>query len=189
MFKLQRKKRYEELVRSGFMNFEALWLSTIPFAKHPAMQLIIRKRRRLQEKRTRESNRKGWSDTKRQTIWNARTRKMYRRRHWISHSDHQTNQGPRRGEPNPFALYRHSERDEGHPMPGDSKPPDTHHKNGEKRWALDRAQILLSRARQAWKQSDFDRYRAEVAELDTIIAHSPGKKQTVLTAARNKLPR
>jgi len=75
-------------------------------------------------------------------------------------------------------------------MPGDSKkPPGTRPKNGEKAWVLDRGQILLSRARLAWKQSDFDRYRAEVAELDTIIAHSRGKKQAVLTAARHKLPR
>ena len=75
MFKHNRKKRYEELVAAGFMSFKALWLSTIPFAKHPAMSLIIRMRRRLQEKRIRESNRKGWSETKRQRIWNIRTKK------------------------------------------------------------------------------------------------------------------
>jgi hypothetical protein len=189
VFKHNRKERYEELVAAGFMSFEALWLSTIPFAKHPAMSLIIRMRRRLQAKRIRESNQKGWSRAKRTKIWNARTRKMYRRRGWIARSDHPTNRGPRKGEENPFALYRHYEKNEVRPMGGDSKPPGTQHKNGEKTWALDRGQILLSRARQAWKQSDLARYQVGVAELDTIIARSQGKKQAVLTAARNKLPR
>jgi hypothetical protein len=189
VFKHAREKRYRALIKAGFMSFEAFWLSTIPFSRHPAMELIIRKRRRLQEKRIRESTRKAWSETKCSQVWNLRTRKMYQRRRWIAHSDHPTGQGPKKGEANPFALYRHYESNEEHPMVGDSKPPGTHHKNGENRWTLDRGQILVARARQAWKQNDFARYRAAVAELDAIIADSQGKKQTILTAARNKLPR
>ena len=189
MFRRNRGIRYDGLIKAGFRPFEARWLSTIPSGGHPALQLIMRKRRKLQERRVLEANRKGWNENKRQRIWNIRTKKMYQRRGWIARSDHPRGMGPRKGEENPFALYRHYEKNEVRPMGGDSKPPGTQHKNGEKAWALDRGQILLSRARQAWKQSDLARYQVGVAELDTIIARSQGKKQAMLTAARNKLPR
>jgi hypothetical protein len=44
---------------------------------------------------------------------------------------------------------------------------------------LDQAQLLLFRARYAWRHSDFDKYQAAVAELDIIISHSSGKKKTI----------
>ena len=97
MFRRNRGKRYDELIKAGFRPFEAKWLSMIPFSKHPAMKLIIRKRRKLHEKRLREANKKGWGEIKRQRIWNARTRKMYQRRHWICRSDHPRGEGPRAG--------------------------------------------------------------------------------------------
>jgi len=51
MFKYNRKKRYDQLIACGFMTFEARWLSTIPFKGHPAMTIIMQKRRKLYEKR------------------------------------------------------------------------------------------------------------------------------------------
>jgi len=189
MFRRNRGKRYDELIKAGFRPFEAKWLSMIPFSKHPAMKLIIRKRRKLHEKRLREANMKGWSEIKRQRIWNARTRKMYQRRHWICRSDHPRGQGPRAGEPNCFSLYRHYERNETMPLPGDSKGPDALATGAGKPWELDQAQVLLFRARYAWRRSDFDQYQSAVAELDNIISHSSGKKKEMLTAARNKLQR
>src|SRR5208283_5540845 len=95
--------------------------STIPFSHHPAMAHLIRKRRKLQERRIMEANRKGWSQTKRERVWNKRTKMLYQRRHWICLTDHPTGQGPAAGEPNPFSLYRFYERNELNPMPGDSR--------------------------------------------------------------------
>ena len=189
MFKYNRKKRYDQLIACGFMTFEARWLSTIPFKGHPAMTIIMQKRRKLYEKRLREADKKSWSQTKRTRIWNIRTRRMYSRRHWIACCDHPTGAGPSAGEFNPFTLYRFYERNVTQPLLGDSKPPDTHGKGGGKHWQLDQAQLLLFRARYAWRHSDFDKYQSAVADLDSIIAHSSSKKKTILTTARNKLQR
>ena len=189
MYQRNRSKRYTKLIQAGFRPYEAKWLSLIPFKGHPAMTIIMQKRRKLYEKRLREADKKSWSQTKRTRVWNARTRKMYARRCWIAFADHPTGAGPNAGELNPFALYRHYERNETMPLLGDSKPPDTHGKGGGKHWALDQAQLLLFRARYAWRHSDFCKYQAAVADLDSIIAHSSGKKKTILTTARNKLQR
>ena len=114
-------------------------------------------------------------------------KKMYRRRNWIAYADHPTGQGPRAGEPNPFELYRHYERNEINPLPGDSKKPNPGGTDGEKHWVLDRVQILLFQARQAWKDGNLDKYRLAVAELDNIIENSSIKKQLILKAAKKKL--
>lgn len=189
MFKRNRGKRYSELVKAGFMSFEAKWLSMIPFARHPALGVIIRRRRKLLEKRLREANRKGWSQTKRTQVWNVRTRKMYQRRHWICRTDHPTGQGPPAGEPDPFELYRHFERSEINPLPGDSRKPVDRRPDADRRWQLDRGQIVLLRARQAKKQMDWEKYQSALTELDQIIANSSGKKREQLTAAKKKIER
>jgi hypothetical protein len=187
MFKHNREKRYNELIESGFMGFEARWLSMIPFAKHPAMQVIITRRRKLLARRIKEANAHGWSRAKRLLVWNVRTRKMYQSRHWIAHSDHPTGMGPRAGEPDPFELYRRCERSEISPAPGDSRQPPDHHSDTERRWELDRGQILLLGARQARGHGERDKYRQAINELDEIINNLSGKKKEMLTAARNKL--
>ena len=189
MFKKNREKRYDELVAAGFMRFEARWLSQIPFAGHPAMQVIIRRRRKLQERRIMEANRKGWSRVKRQRIWNIRTKKMYQRRGWICRTDHPTGMGPHAGEPNPFELYRHYERSEINPLPGDSRKPMDHRSEADKRWHLDRGQIVLLRARQAKEQGDWEKYSSALLELDEIIALSSGLKREQLAAAKHKIER
>ena len=180
MYQRNRSKRYTKLIQAGFRPYEAKWLSLIPFKGHPGMLAIIQRRRKLQEKRLREANKKSWSQAKRSRVWNARTRKMYHRRRWIAYSDHPTGAGPSAGEPDPFSLYRFYERNVIMPLPGDSKKPDTHGRGGGKHWTLDQAQMLLFRARYAWRHSDFDKYQAAVAELDSIISHSSGKKKQFL---------
>ena len=79
MFRRNREKRYHELIKAGFRPFEGKWLSTIPFSHHPAMAHLIRKRRKLQERRIKEANRKGWSQAKRELVWNKRTKVLYQR--------------------------------------------------------------------------------------------------------------
>jgi hypothetical protein len=187
MFKRNRGKRYSELVKAGFMSFEAKWLSMIPFAGHPALGVIIRRRRKLLEKRLREANRKGWSQTKRTQVWNVRTRKMYQRRHWICRNDHPTGAGPAAGQPDPFELYRRFERSEVSPLPGDSRLPIDHRSDADRRWQLDWGQIVLLRARQAKEQRDWGKYQSALTELDQIIANSSGKKKEQLTIARNRI--
>jgi len=189
MFKSNRGKRYKVLIHAGFRPFEARWLSTIPFAKHPAMGLIIRKRRKLLKRRVQEADRNGWNIAKRQRIWDSRTRKLYQRRHWVTFSDHPTGAGPAAGQANPFELYRHYERNEINPMPGDSKKPNSHGTGQEKRWVLDRFQILLFTARQAWKDGDIKKYQASVASLDKIIERASPAKQKQLKAVKGKLTR
>jgi hypothetical protein len=187
MFKKNREKRYDELVAAGFMHFEARWLSQIPFAGHPAMQVIIRRRRKLQERRIMEANRKGWSRVKRQRIWNIRTKKMYQRRGWICRTDHPSGMGPHAGEADPFELYRHYERSEINPLFGDSRKPVDRRSEVEKRWQLDRGQIVLLRARQAKEQRDWEKYQSALTELDEIIALSSGLKREQLAAAKHKI--
>ena len=187
MFKHNREKRYNQLIEAGFMGFEARWLSMVPFAKHPAMQVIMRRRRKLLARRTKEANRKGWSKTKRTQVWNARTRKMYERRHWICGTHHPTGQGPSAGEPDVVELYRCCERSEINPLPGDSRQPPNRHSGTARRWELDRGQILLLRARQALSRGNHEQYQIATSELDVIIDHATGKIKERLTAARNKL--
>jgi hypothetical protein len=187
MFSRNRERRYNELIRVGFRPFEGRWLSTIPFWKHPAMAHLIRKRRKLQERRIKEANRKGWSKAKRELVWNKRTKMLYQRRHWISLTDHPTHRGPAAGQPNPFDLYRHYERSEVNPMPGDSRKPVDHRSDADRRWQLDRGQIVLLRARQAKEQRDWGKYQFALTELDQIIANSSGKKREQLTIARNRI--
>ena len=187
MFRRNRGKRYDILVAVGFMHFEAKWLSQIPFMGHPALTEIIRRRRKLQARRVKEANKKGWSSSYRRRIWNIRTTKMYQRRHWICRSDHPSGQGPRAGEPDPFELYRHFERSEINPLPGDSRKPVDHRSDADRRWQLDRGQIVLLRARQAKEQRDWGKYQSALTELDQIIANSFGKKKELLTIARNRI--
>ena len=189
MFRRNRGIRYDGLIKAGFRPFEARWLSTIPSGGHPALQLIIRKRRKLQERRVLEANRKRWSENKRQRIWNIRTKKMYRRRGWISHSDHPSGAGPRRGEPNPFALYRYCERNEFTPMPGDSRKPNKPDSKDGKRWQLDRAHVLLFRARLAWRRGDMSTYRSAISELNEIIARSSSTMQKSLKTEKERVTR
>jgi hypothetical protein len=189
MFKHNREKRYDKLVASGFLGFEARWLSLIPFKGHPAMAVIIRRRRKLLASRTEEANSYGWSRAKRTQVWNVRTKKMYRRRHWLCRSDHPTGMGPRAGEPDPFELYRRCERSEINPLPGDSGKPADQHSDADRRWELDRAQIILMRARQAMSRGDREKYQSVLGELDDIIEHSAAKKKEMLMAARNRLQR
>ncbi|MFZ2035694.1 MAG: hypothetical protein WCF70_07575 [Dehalococcoidales bacterium] len=189
MFKKNREKRFDKLVAVGFVHFEAQYLSMIPFAKHPAMAEIIRRRRKLYEKRIREADKKGWSRVKRQRIWNIRTKKMYQRRGWICRTDHPSGMGPHAGEPNPFELYRHYERSEINPLPGDSRKPADRRSEVEKRWQLDRSQIVLLRARQAKEHADWEKYTSALLELDEIIEHSSGTKREQLTAAKHKIER
>jgi hypothetical protein len=187
MFKIYREHRYRELIAAGFMGFEAFWLSQIPFSRHPGMAHIIRKRRKLQEKRLREATRKGLSEAKCQRIWNIRTKKMYQRRHWICRYDHPTGQGPRTGEPNPFALYRFYERSEVNPMPGDSRSWDDEKDGTKKRWVLERAEILLFRAKKAKRIGDYEKCRVALSELDKIIEHASPKRQAALKALKKKI--
>ena len=189
MFKHNREKRYDELLAAGFMAFESRWLSLIPFKAHPAMLAIITRRRKLLARRIAEANRKGWSQTKRNQVWNARTRKMYACRHWICRGDHPSGMGPRAGEPDPFELYRRCERNEINPLPGDSGKPADHQTDADRRWKLDRAQIVLMRGRQARSRGDHEQYQQAIRELDDIITHSSGQKKETLTAARNRLQR
>jgi len=189
MFKHNREKRYDELLAAGFMAFESRWLSLIPFKAHPAMLAISTRRRKLLARRTAEANRKGWSQTKRNQVWNARTRKMYARRHWICRGDHPSGMGPRAGEPDPFELYRRCERNEINPLPGDSGKPADHQTDADRRWKLDRAQIVLMRARQARSRGAHERYQSAIRELDDIIEHATGKIKATVTAARNRLQR
>ena len=188
MFKHNRKKRYDKLVAAGFLDFEARWLSMIPFKGHPAMQVIIRRRRKLLARRTEEANWYGWSRAKRTRVWKVRTKKMYLRRHWLCRSDHPTGMGPRAGEPDPFELYRRCERSE-NPLPGDSGKPADQHSDTDRRWVLDRAQTILMRARQARSRGDREKYQSAIGELDDIIEHSTAKKKEMLMAARNRLQR
>jgi hypothetical protein len=187
MFKRNRGKRYSELIKAGFMHFEAQYMSMIPFSKHPAMAEIIRRRRKLQARRVEEANRKAWSPTKRKQVWNIRTRKMYQRRHWICRSDHPTGMGPRAGEPNVFALYHHFERSEISQLPGDSRKPVDRSSDADRRWQLDRGQIVLLRARQAMERRDWEKYQSALTELNEIITHSFGKKREQLTAAKHEI--
>ena len=187
MFRSNREKRYHELTRGGFRPFEARWLSTIPFSHHPAMAHIIRKRRKLQERRIKEADRKGWSQAKRELVWNKRTKMLYQRRHWICLTDHPTHQGPSAGEPNPFALYRFYERSEVNPMPGDSRAWDDEQNGAKKRWVLERAEVLLFRAKNAKRAGDYEKCRLALAEVDTIIAQSSPKRQAALKALRKNV--
>ena len=148
---------------------------------------LHRKRRKLLKRRVHEADSNGWNQAKRQRIWDSRTRKLYQRRHWVSFSDHPTGMGPAAGQVNPFELYRHYERNEINPMPGDSKKPNNHGTHQETRWVLDRFQILLFTARQAWKDGDIEKYRLSVAELDKIIERASPAKQKQLKAAKGKL--
>jgi hypothetical protein len=97
--------------------------------------------------------------------------------------------GPHAGEPNPFELYRHYERSEINPLPGDSRKPADRRSEVEKRWQLDRGQIVLLRARQAKEQRDWEKYQSALTELDEIIALSSGLKREQLTAAKHKIER
>jgi hypothetical protein len=189
MFKHNREKRYNELIACGFMSFEARWLSMIPFAKHQAMRAIMTRRRKLLARRTKEANVRGWSRAKRTRVWNMRTRKMYARRRWICRSDHPSGFGPRAGEPDPFELYRRCERSEINPLPGDSRKPADHQTDADRRWKLDRGQIILMRARQGRSRGDREQYQSAIRELDDIIDHATGKIKATLTAARNRLQR
>ena len=67
--------------------------------------------------------------------------------------------------------------------------PADHRSEAEKRWQLDRGQIVLLQARQAWKQANWEKYQSALTELDQIIANSSGKKSEMLAAARNKIRR
>jgi hypothetical protein len=189
MFRHNREKRYNELIKAGFRHFEAQWLSQIPLMGHPGMSHIIRRRRKLLEKRIREADKKGWSQAKRERVWNKRTKMLYRRRHWICRSDHPTGMGPRAGECDPFELYRLYERSEINPLPGDSGKRVDRRSDSDRRWELNRAQILLLRAKWARQYGDQGKYLAALGELDDTIQHSSGKKKEMLTAARNKVAR
>jgi len=180
MFKYNREIRYQKLIKSGFLPWEGYWLSSIPLRNHPALALIMRRRWKLLEKRTREADKKGWSVFKRRRIWAKRTRSMYRARGWIARISHPAGGGPAAGTENPFELYRFWERNSLHPMTGDSRVWDNEQDGAKKRWALDRAEVLLYRAKQARKNGNADKYRMVTAELDEIIRHSPSGRQKAL---------
>jgi hypothetical protein len=97
--------------------------------------------------------------------------------------------GPRVGEPNPFALYRHYERSEVNPLPGDSRKPVDRRSDSGRPWELNKAQIVLLRAKWARQYGDHGKYLAALEELDRIIGHSSGRNKEMLTAARNKVAR
>jgi hypothetical protein len=189
MFKKLRAIRYKRLISVGFRSWEARWLSMIPIEGHPAIKTIMRKRKTLQEKRTREADKKGWSLAERQKVWEARTQNMYRRQHWISQSDHPTGQGPRAGEANPFQLYRLYERNYCDSLPGESRKSRSSIGNSETRWELDKAQVLLFKAKKAAKRGNRAEFMSWVKELDVMIVGAPRGKQEHLAKVRAKLAR
>ena len=127
---------------------------------------------------------------KRQRIWNIRTKKMYQRRGWICRTDHPSGMGPHAGEPNPFELYRHYERSEINPLPGDSRKPADRRSEVEKRWQLrPRADRAAARAAGQGTCGLGEILTSALLELDEIIEHSSGTKREQLTAAKHKIER
>jgi hypothetical protein len=72
-------------------------------------------------------------------------------------------------------------------MPGDSRTWDDEQGEAKKRWALERAEILLFRAKNAKRAGDYEKCRLALAELDTIIEHSSPKRQAVLKVLKKKI--
>jgi|GEM_PF-2328733 len=183
-----RIKQLRYLLEAGFQTFEAEWLAAIPFRNNRIIRTLIKKRQALQAKRTREANREGWNIPLRQKIWEERTRRMYQKRGWIAEHDHSTGHGPRAGEPNVFALYRHYARNYYY-TPGESWRPPGDENITSIKWKLDMGQILLMRARRASQQGDRDTLRATIEELDKNIQSTSGLRQQQLKAAKEKLLR
>jgi hypothetical protein len=72
-------------------------------------------------------------------------------------------------------------------MPGDSRNWDDEQDGAKKRWSLERAEILLFRAKNAKRAGDYEKCRLALAEVDTIIAQASPKRQAALKALRKKV--
>lgn len=191
-YKKQKQDRYDWLITSGLERFEAVEFVDLP-RRTPALRKIIAdrqaKRKRFEHYAATMIDKGAWAPWQLGEKWKGSIKKMYRARRWVvQHGPSHSMPGAKKGDPNPWSMYRASEKhvpDKGYVSPWQTKQVAT----GANKLVKGLIFVQSLERRRAKGQVSDSTVRQWITEKEMAINSARGEQKTALILQRNRLER